>query len=80
VRGYDEAKAWYCNLLGFNLIEDTLLADGKRWVLLAPKQEPNGAWTYSLDYQAPRTTGSRRFSVIAHPQSVSTFLEDSVRS
>jgi catechol 2,3-dioxygenase-like lactoylglutathione lyase family enzyme len=37
VRDYDEAKAWYCDALGFNLIEDTPLADGKRWVLVAPQ-------------------------------------------
>ena len=36
-RDYDEAKAWYCDALGFNLIEDTPLADGKRWVLVAPQ-------------------------------------------
>ncbi|HKC72379.1 MAG TPA: VOC family protein [Terriglobales bacterium] len=36
VRDYDEAKAYYCGVLGFELIEDTTLADGKRWVLVAP--------------------------------------------
>lgn len=36
VRDYDEAKAWYCEKLNFDLIEDTPLPDGKRWVLLAP--------------------------------------------
>ena len=36
VRDYEEAKAWYCDILGFNLIEDTLLSDAKRWVLVAP--------------------------------------------
>jgi catechol 2,3-dioxygenase-like lactoylglutathione lyase family enzyme len=36
VRDYDEAKAWYCDVLGFNLIEDTPLPDGKRWLLVAP--------------------------------------------
>ena len=36
VRDYDEAKAYYCGVLGFELIEDTALADGKRWVLVAP--------------------------------------------
>jgi catechol 2,3-dioxygenase-like lactoylglutathione lyase family enzyme len=37
VRDYEEAKAWYCDVLGFNLIEDTPLADGKRWVVVAPQ-------------------------------------------
>jgi catechol 2,3-dioxygenase-like lactoylglutathione lyase family enzyme len=36
VRDYDEAKAYYCGVLGFELIEDTALADGKRWVLVTP--------------------------------------------
>ncbi|MDT0267077.1 VOC family protein [Streptomyces sp. DSM 44915] len=34
---YDEAIAYYTEVLGFHLREDTLLApDGKRWVVLAP--------------------------------------------
>jgi catechol 2,3-dioxygenase-like lactoylglutathione lyase family enzyme len=36
IRDYDEAKAWYCDVLGFDLIEDTPLPDGKRWMLIAP--------------------------------------------
>lgn len=34
VRDYDEAIAWYCGRLGFALIADTALGDGKRWVLV----------------------------------------------
>jgi len=37
VRDYDEAKTWYCNALGFKLVEDTLLPDGKRWILVTPQ-------------------------------------------
>ena len=36
VRDYDEAIAYYTRILGFDLIEDTPLAGGKRWVLVAP--------------------------------------------
>ena len=36
VRDYDEAIAHYTQALGFNLVEDTELADGKRWVVVAP--------------------------------------------
>jgi catechol 2,3-dioxygenase-like lactoylglutathione lyase family enzyme len=36
VRDYDEAIAYYTGTLRFNLIEDTDLGDGKRWVLVAP--------------------------------------------
>jgi lactoylglutathione lyase len=36
VRDYDEAKDYYIKSLGFDLVGDTRLADGKRWVLVAP--------------------------------------------
>ena len=36
VRDYDEAIAYYTKTLGFTLTQDTPLADGKRWVLVAP--------------------------------------------
>src|SRR5215469_17065594 len=36
VRNYDEAIAFYTRVLGFQLIEDTDLGGGKRWVLVAP--------------------------------------------
>ena len=37
VRDYDEAIAFYVGRLGFDLIENTDLGAGKRWVLVAPK-------------------------------------------
>ena len=36
VRDYDEAIAFYTQRLGFELLEDTSLESGKRWVLIAP--------------------------------------------
>lgn len=36
VRDYDEAKAWYTRVLGFDLVEDTPLSGGKRWLVVAP--------------------------------------------
>jgi catechol 2,3-dioxygenase-like lactoylglutathione lyase family enzyme len=39
VADYDEAIAWYTEKLGFRLIEDTGLGDGKRWVVVAPERE-----------------------------------------
>jgi catechol 2,3-dioxygenase-like lactoylglutathione lyase family enzyme len=36
VRDYDEAIAFYTNVLGFHLIEDTTLDENKRWVVVAP--------------------------------------------
>lgn len=32
VRDYDEAIEFYVGVLGFELVEDTALGDGKRWV------------------------------------------------
>ena len=36
VREYDEAIAFYTDVLGFALVEDTPLGGGKRWVRVAP--------------------------------------------
>ena len=36
VRDYDEAIGFYTAKLGFEVVEDTPLGDGKRWVLLKP--------------------------------------------
>ena len=35
VRDYDEAIAYYSAVLGFCLIEDTVLSDTKRWVVMS---------------------------------------------
>jgi len=37
VRDYDEAIAFYRGNLGFEVIEDTQLSAGKRWVIVAPR-------------------------------------------
>jgi catechol 2,3-dioxygenase-like lactoylglutathione lyase family enzyme len=36
VPDYDEAIAYYTGVLGFDLIEDRAVGEGKRWVLVAP--------------------------------------------
>jgi catechol 2,3-dioxygenase-like lactoylglutathione lyase family enzyme len=36
VRDYDEAIAYFTGALGFALLEDTDLGNGKRWVVVAP--------------------------------------------
>ena len=36
VHEYDEAIAWFVQKLGFELISDTPLGDGKRWVVVSP--------------------------------------------
>ena len=42
VRDYDEAIAFYINVLGFALAADQHLGDGKRWVVVAPPGPPGG--------------------------------------
>ncbi|WP_394192928.1 VOC family protein [Pseudoalteromonas atlantica] len=49
VENYDDAIAFYTQKLGFDLIEDTNIGNGKRWVLIAP---PNSNGTNSLLAQA----------------------------
>jgi catechol 2,3-dioxygenase-like lactoylglutathione lyase family enzyme len=36
VRDYDEAIAFFTSALGFDVVEDTPLGGGKRWVVVAP--------------------------------------------
>jgi catechol 2,3-dioxygenase-like lactoylglutathione lyase family enzyme len=36
VRNYDEAAAFFTRSLGFQVVEDTLVGDGKRWLIVAP--------------------------------------------
>ncbi len=40
VRDYDEAIAYFTGILGFTLLDDAPLGEGKRWVRVAP---PGGA-------------------------------------
>lgn len=49
VANYDDAIAFYTQKLGFDLIEDTDLGSGKRWVLISP---PNSNGTNLLLAQA----------------------------
>lgn len=51
VRDYDEAIRFYVDKLGFELVEDTDLGDGKRWVRV---RAPAG----SLVYATQRPTGA----------------------
>jgi catechol 2,3-dioxygenase-like lactoylglutathione lyase family enzyme len=43
VRDYDEALAFYVSKLGFELVEDTDLGSGKRWVRVRPPGSPQGS-------------------------------------
>lgn len=42
VADYDDAISFYCDRLGFNLVADTDLGAGKRWVLVAPAGQAGG--------------------------------------
>jgi catechol 2,3-dioxygenase-like lactoylglutathione lyase family enzyme len=42
VHGYAEAIEFFTNALGFSLLEDTPLGDGKRWVVVAPSGSSGG--------------------------------------
>jgi catechol 2,3-dioxygenase-like lactoylglutathione lyase family enzyme len=42
VRDYDEAIELYTQKLGFSLLEDTVLSETKRWVLVAPETDDLG--------------------------------------
>jgi catechol 2,3-dioxygenase-like lactoylglutathione lyase family enzyme len=49
VRDYDEAIAWYRDMLGFTLVADDYQAEqDKRWVLIRPPGAPDGATTLLL--------------------------------
>lgn len=38
VDDYDRAKAFYCDLLGFDCVSDEPLPDAKRWVVVTPRE------------------------------------------
>lgn len=42
VPSYDEGIAFYRDAVGFDLVEDTALGDGKRWVVVAPDGDDTG--------------------------------------
>jgi catechol 2,3-dioxygenase-like lactoylglutathione lyase family enzyme len=58
VLDYDEAIAFYTEKLGFELVEDSDLGNGKRWVQIAPK---NSRGTSIL--LAKATTDTQRAAV-----------------
>lgn len=57
VRDYDEAIAYYTQVLGFELVEDTGMGGGKRWVLVRPRG--GGGTSLLLAKAAGREQSSR---------------------
>ena len=41
VPDYDQAIDWYVGVMGFDLVEDSPLSPGKRWVLVSPGEGSN---------------------------------------
>lgn len=68
VRDYDEAIHYYTTVLGFKLIEDTVLSETKRWVMVQPTGANNGcmlllakAATHEQEKCIGNQTGGRVF-------------------
>jgi lactoylglutathione lyase len=57
VREYEEAKVYYCQVLGFDLIEDKPLPGRKRWLVVAP---PGSDATCLLLAEAVTSTQTER--------------------
>jgi catechol 2,3-dioxygenase-like lactoylglutathione lyase family enzyme len=68
VRDYDAAIAWYTGMLGFELLEDTDLGGGKRWVRVRP---PGAAETSLL---LARAVGPEQESRIGNQTGGRVFL------
>lgn len=49
VPDYDEAIEYFVSVLGFRLVEDTDLGDGKRWVVVTPAASPSSESAESSD-------------------------------
>lgn len=43
VDDYDRAIGWFTNVLGFQLVEDTVLSAAKRWVVVRPPGDKGAA-------------------------------------
>ena len=43
VPDYEEGLAFFSDILGFAILEDTPLSPAKRWIVVAPSQEPGAA-------------------------------------
>jgi catechol 2,3-dioxygenase-like lactoylglutathione lyase family enzyme len=69
VRDYDEAIAFYVDVLGFTLVEDTPVPNqGKRWVVVAP-QGSNGT-----QILLARASDDAQLSCIGHQTGGRVFL------
>ena len=67
-RDYDEAIDFYVNRLSFDLLEDTDLGNGKRWVRVAPKGSQSSALLLA------RATTDAQIAVIGNQAGGRVFL------
>ncbi|MBI5362058.1 MAG: VOC family protein [Planctomycetes bacterium] len=68
VRDYDEAIAWFTTKLGFELLEDTLVGSGKRFVRVAPRGDGGAALLLA------RAVGPEQERAIGHQSGGRVFL------
>lgn len=68
IRDYDEAIDFYVNKLKFNLIEDTVLDQSKRWVLVSPNSE------YSCSLLLAKAIGNNQEKAIGNQSGGRVFL------
>lgn len=69
VRDYDEAIAFYCGKLGFELVEDTAQPEqNKRWVVVRPPDSLGSAILLA------RAVGDRQEAFIGHQSGGRVFL------
>lgn len=71
VRDYDEAIAWFTDMLGFTLVADEYQPEqDKRWVLVAPPGSPNGGASLLL----ARAATPEQAAVVGHQAGGRVFL------
>ena len=70
-RDYDEAIAWFRDVLGFAVIEDRAMGEDKRWVVVGPAQ-PDGA-----RFVVAKAAGEAQIAAVGQPAGgrVAYFLE-----
>ena len=78
VDGADEAIAFYCDAMGFRLIEDSDLGDGKRWVVIGG--EAGGALLLAkakklIELQAVGNQHGGRVGLFAHTDDFTATLD-----
>jgi catechol 2,3-dioxygenase-like lactoylglutathione lyase family enzyme len=82
VRAYDEARDWFVRALGFEVVEDTDLGGGKRWVVVRPAGGAGGCALVlglAADDAQGRRVGDQTGGRVAFFLEVPSFAEASAR-